>query len=735
MPESPGHIFSVKERGSNRANNFFFQPKLTINEPNDIFEQEADAVADKVMRMPDNHIAQTNFFKPSVSSLQLKCANCEEEEEEKKLKRKVNSHSDFQQQTDPFFIQRQEANETTPVPANGETETSSSSASDFLLPTPSLLQPPGTPDFLSMRQPFLNRGIPGSWNPDAALRVWNYNFNFFRGVGISPSLSTTLSNFTAPRSIDAQLRLSNPTWWEVTDRDLKTSTIGGSIPLLEFNADFSPTAPSWLKSILGGGQKGVRRKCADCANEEKMQLKEKTNESITGDIGFENYINNLDNNGQSMPTEVRNFYEPRFGYDFSNVKIHTGSAAAKSAQSINALAYTSGDNIVFNSGQYSPGTDSGKRLLGHELTHVVQQGAARTVTAVQRQAEVEVANVPGACSLPQHREIEPAVRTAGIWLNRTIGRLNDYIANPAAQAGVQASLQRHFRSSSNQTAERVRRILQRISTEMTTSRALNVECHTTADLSCSNAGAYVTGNLFVFCPTFFDGSSDWQAAAVIHEMAHSLAGITHITDRAYLSNRIYSNLSTDEALTNADSYENFSREVASGVTFSSTAPVDELNDCQDRQAIPTRRSLANIERWNRNAQTLTSDTRPGMLSQWQDLQNTHLGGTTAALIATANTAYTAVVSRMGSALTFECERSCDAGVTGYYRYFIFTSNTLHLCPMLFSLNEDPRTLEIYKLILVRYAGVDQVRASALAQLAQAVNARFWGPPGALAGFD
>lgn len=52
------------------------------------------------------------------------------------------------------------------------------------------------------------------------------------------------------------------------------------------------------------------------------------------------------------------------GYDFSDVKIHTGADAAKSAQSINALAYTTGNNIVFNEGQFSPDTDKGKRLLG-----------------------------------------------------------------------------------------------------------------------------------------------------------------------------------------------------------------------------------------------------------------------------------------------------------------------------------------------------------------------------------
>ena len=78
-------------------------------------------------------------------------------------------------------------------------------------------------------------------------------------------------------------------------------------------------------------------------------------------------------NGVPLPHETRDFFEPRFGYDFSNVKIHTDAVAAKSARSINALAYTSGNNIVFNQNQYSPETDSGKKLLAHELTHVVQQ--------------------------------------------------------------------------------------------------------------------------------------------------------------------------------------------------------------------------------------------------------------------------------------------------------------------------------------------------------------------------
>jgi len=79
--------------------------------------------------------------------------------------------------------------------------------------------------------------------------------------------------------------------------------------------------------------------------------------------------------GQPLEPATRAFMEPRFGHDFSHVRIHTDAKAAASARSINALAYTSGSNIVFARGQYSPHSVSGQRLLSHELTHVVQQSS------------------------------------------------------------------------------------------------------------------------------------------------------------------------------------------------------------------------------------------------------------------------------------------------------------------------------------------------------------------------
>ena len=68
--------------------------------------------------------------------------------------------------------------------------------------------------------------------------------------------------------------------------------------------------------------------------------------------------------------------EPRFGHDFSHVRVHTGTQAKQSASSLDAQAYTVGENIVFGSGGYEPSTPSGRHLLAHELTHVVQQGSS-----------------------------------------------------------------------------------------------------------------------------------------------------------------------------------------------------------------------------------------------------------------------------------------------------------------------------------------------------------------------
>lgn len=78
--------------------------------------------------------------------------------------------------------------------------------------------------------------------------------------------------------------------------------------------------------------------------------------------------------GHPLDPATRAFMEPRFGRDLSQVRIHTGAAAADSAQALSAAAYTVGPDIVFGAGHYAPASTSGRKLLAHELAHVVQPG-------------------------------------------------------------------------------------------------------------------------------------------------------------------------------------------------------------------------------------------------------------------------------------------------------------------------------------------------------------------------
>jgi hypothetical protein len=154
-----------------------------------------------------------------------------------------------------------------------------------------------------------------------------------------------------------------------------------SEPTLNDNTFFKPSLTT------------VQRKCQHCEEEEKLHRKESSAGEVQGGKELDSFVGSLGSSGQALPQSSRSFFEPRFGQDFSSVRIHTDSVAAKSAQSINALAYTTGNNIVFNSGQYSPDSESGKKLMAHELTHVVQQSATN-LSNVQRITCPEGATAP-----------------------------------------------------------------------------------------------------------------------------------------------------------------------------------------------------------------------------------------------------------------------------------------------------------------------------------------------------
>jgi len=130
----------------------------------------------------------------------------------------------------------------------------------------------------------------------------------------------------------------------------------------------------------------INRKCKSCQEEEEdsedLKISRKENGDLTNSTTVSrSTITGIDNTlskpGNPLDLSTREFMEPRFGHDFGKVKIYANDNAAKSAESINARAFTLDNNIVFGRGQYNPSNDDGKKLLAHELTHVIQKTQER----------------------------------------------------------------------------------------------------------------------------------------------------------------------------------------------------------------------------------------------------------------------------------------------------------------------------------------------------------------------
>jgi hypothetical protein len=115
----------------------------------------------------------------------------------------------------------------------------------------------------------------------------------------------------------------------------------------------------------------------DISEEEELYRKKQDGGNVNNPgPGLQNQIHSLKGGGHTLPKSVRSYFEPRFGADFSRVRVHNDSQAAHAARSLNARAFTIGRDMVFGARQYSPGSLAGKKLMAHELTHVVQQNPA-----------------------------------------------------------------------------------------------------------------------------------------------------------------------------------------------------------------------------------------------------------------------------------------------------------------------------------------------------------------------
>jgi hypothetical protein len=335
------------------------------------------------------------------------------------------------------------------------------------------------------------------------------------------------------------------------------------MPNPTFSSSIAPTKPV------------IQRKCKECeAEEEKLiQTKRESPSSATTAFDVGTATRAARQGGARLTSEVRSYFEPRFGQDFSHVRVHTGSEAAGGAQAIRARAYTIGRDIVFGAGEYAPGSHEGRKLLAHELAHVAQ---TRGPGEIHRQAAGGAAAAVNPCTMANC-----AGRTNGIQndLNRAISYTTRAIAalTGTRDGATNRALNWYFNSASDATAATVRQRLTCIQNALQDSLTNNRFC-------CDNVGlgqaiAYVRVGQPAPCVdafvdvslvtnSYFGLSDRIRAEVLIHECAHrvgmSVGGPTS-TDDIYDFTWRFMGLDTVEALLNSDSYALFAGGIVNGI--------------------------------------------------------------------------------------------------------------------------------------------------------------------------
>jgi len=193
----------------------------------------------------------------------------------------------------------------------------------------------------------------------------------------------------ADRVADQVMRMPEPTvqrkagclsCGDLDEEQIQTKAIGDRItPLVQRQVEKEEEEEEVQPKLNDNNQ--IQRQVEEEPEEEEeepVQAKSLGNKSHPTANIIQRRIQSINGSGRPLSASNRAFFEPRFGRDFSGVRVHTDSYAAGLARSVNAKAFTRGKDIVFGSGQYSPGSSSGKRLLAHELTHVLQQGGSRS---------------------------------------------------------------------------------------------------------------------------------------------------------------------------------------------------------------------------------------------------------------------------------------------------------------------------------------------------------------------
>ncbi len=254
--------------------------------------------------------------------------------------------------------------------------------------------------------------------------------------------------------------------------------------------------------------------------------------------------------GAPLTEAARTFFEPRFSYDFRRVRVHTDSRADNSARAINALAYTCGHDVVFRAGQYAPATGKGRRLLAHELTHVVQQDIGMELrrpaaSVIQRAVSYDE------CSPTQETTILDTHNRAIAMIDTARTKLASY--NGTTPPEVRTALDTHFHATGTTFAGFMRFKLGNLKDA---SDSPQYECQSTQIGSRMGWSMWCVpfSDIELYPLWFAESDIDIRARTMIHEWEHRY-GCKF--DLGYGWQEGYSGHGTLRSLLNADSFARF----------------------------------------------------------------------------------------------------------------------------------------------------------------------------------
>jgi len=212
---------------------------------------------------------------------------------------------------------------------------------------------------------------------------------------------------------------------QAVQRLVKSGTLQAKLKIGQPGDKYEQEADRVADAVMQMPEPGVQRQEEPEEEEEMLQAKATSSNISEVNPNLESHIQSLKGGGQPLSENDRAFFEPRFGRDFSQVRVHTDAQAEEMARAVNARAFTVGRDIVFGGGKYAPDTIRGNRLLTHELTHVIQQSAnQRRQTAAGGRLHRSDACVP---SIQRVVEVRPPGRGEASAFDRRqelIDRLN-----------------------------------------------------------------------------------------------------------------------------------------------------------------------------------------------------------------------------------------------------------------------------------------------------------------------